>query len=150
MQRFVPGLICLIAGSVLLFLSAPLTVQAQPGDAEFAPNAPEHLLDGTSFNYFYQNGSGLRIAFYDGMVQYEWIAGPRTGNRAADLAYRSRQMAEDLYLVSWHEPSKPDYVTLVVNLNNNVIYSSSILRYGTDDELVVYQGGIIEHVQRTN
>ena len=141
MLRFIPAIICLITGS--LFLAAPTAVKAQPGGTEMDPHGPEHLLDGTGFNYFYQNGSGLQIMFYDGMVRYEWIAGPRTGNRAEDLSYQSRRIAEDLYLVSWHEANKPDYVTLVVNLNNNVIYSSSILRYGTENELTVFQGGIL-------
>lgn len=146
MRRFVSKFICVIAGTMLL--AAPVAVPAQSAGMSMDPNAPEHLLDGTGFNYFYQNGSGLQIAFYEGMVQYEWIAGPRKGNRAADIPYDSRRLAGDLYLVSWHEANKPDYITLVINLENNVIYSSSILRYGSENELVVFQGGIIEHVQQ--
>ena len=148
MRHVIYGLICTLACGALLIAPAPATGQSAPAVPE--PGSPEHLLDGIGFNYFYQNGSGIQIAFYNGMVQYEWIAGPRTGNRGEDIPYDSRQLGDDLFLVSWHEPEKPDYLSLVINLENNVIYSSAILRYGTENELVVFQGGIIEHVTRTD
>ena len=36
---------------------------------ELKYSAAEHLLDGTSFEYFYQTGGGLKIAFADGKLQ---------------------------------------------------------------------------------
>jgi len=109
---------------------------------------PEHLLDGTSLEYFYQNGSGLRIDFYDGKVRYEWIAGPPKGNTGNDIPYRSRKIGDEIYIVNFHEKHKPDFVTLIFNLKQNVMYSSAILRYGTEKEMISFSGGIVEHVKR--
>ncbi len=108
----------------------------------------EHLLDGTSMEYHYQNGSGISIKFYDGMLYYEWITGPRKGNMGKDIPYRSRKIGDKMYIVNFHEKQKPDFVTLIFNLNENVMYSSAILRYGTEKEKVSFSGGIIEHVKQ--
>ena len=107
---------------------------------------PEHLLDGTSMNYFYQNGGGIHIEFYDGMLKYEWTVGPRKGNGNKDLKYSSRKIGDRMYLVSWLEASHPDYTTLVFNFNNNVMYSSGIFRFGTKNQFTRFDGGIIENL----
>ena len=106
----------------------------------------EHLLDGTSMNYFYQNGGGIHLELYDGMLKYEWIAGPRTGHKNQDLKYNSRKVGDKSYLVSWLEASHPDYTTLLFNFNNNVMFSSGIFRFGTKDQFVRFDGGIIENL----
>ena len=107
---------------------------------------PEHLLDGTSMNYYYQNGGGIHIELYDGMLKYEWIVGPRKGNGNKDLPYNSRKIGERLYIVSWLEASHPDYTTLIFNFANNVMYSSGIFRFGTEDQFTRFDGGIIENL----
>ena len=107
----------------------------------------EHLLDGTSMNYYYQNGGGIHIELYDGMLKYEWIVGPRKGNGNKDLPYNSRKIGERLYIVSWLEASHPDYTTLVFNFTNNVMYSSGIFRFGTEDQFTRFDGGIIENLE---
>ena len=106
----------------------------------------EHLLDGTSMNYYYQNGGGIHIELYDGMLKYEWIVGPRKGNGNKDLSYNSRKIGERLYIVSWLEASHPDYTTLIFNFTNNVMYSSGIFRFGTEDQFTRFDGGIIENL----
>jgi len=111
-------------------------------------DTPEHLLDGTQLEYFYQNGWGIKMAFYDGKLKYEWISGPRKGNHAKDIPYRSRKIGDDMFIVNFRDTSGPDFVTLVINLRENVMCSSVILRYGTDKERIFFHGGIIEHVQR--
>ncbi len=106
----------------------------------------EHLLDGTSMNYYYQNGGGIHLELYDGMLKYEWIVGPRTGHKNRDLPYKSRKIGERLYMVSWLEESHPDYTTLVFNFTNNVMYSSGIFRFGSKDQFIRFDGGIIENL----
>ena len=105
---------------------------------------PEQLLNGTSMNYYYQNGGGIHIEFYDGMLKYEWIVGPRKGHGNKDLPYSSRKIGDKMYIVSWLEVSHPDYTTLIFNFNNNVMYSSGIFRFGTKDQFTRFDGGIIE------
>lgn len=39
-------------------------------------NNDEHLLDGTSMDYYYQNGSAVHAEFINGQFHYKWIAGP--------------------------------------------------------------------------
>lgn len=109
---------------------------------------PEHLLDGVSFNFFYQTGAGISIQFDNGLVSYEWISGPAAGNTGRDIPYRSRKIGDDMYLINFHEEAKPDFVTLIFNLKQNVMYSSAILRYGTEGRRISFSGGIIEHVER--
>ncbi len=106
----------------------------------------EHLLDGTSMHYYYTNGGGIAIEFYDGMLKYEWIAGPRKGHGNQDLKYLSRKIGDKMYLVSWLEESHPDYTTLIFNFNNNVMYSTGIFRFGTKDQFIRFDGGIIENL----
>jgi len=107
---------------------------------------PEHLLDGTSMKYYYQNGGGIHIELYNGKLKYEWITGPRKGHKNQDLKYRSRKIGDKLYMVSWLEESHPDYTTLIFNFNNNVMYSSGIFRFGTKNQFIRFNGGIIENL----
>jgi len=124
------------------------TVFAQvPEHSEQYANA-EHVLDGTSFQYFYEDGGGLEIAFYDGMVRYVWIVGPRKGNSAKDILYQSRRIGDNFYLVNWQEQDKPDFVSLIINLRDRVMYSSAILRYTTEQELVHFKKATIREVRR--
>lgn len=108
----------------------------------------DHLLDATSFEYYYEDGSGLSIAFGEGMLQFEWIVGPRKGNQAKDIPYQSRLIGDELYMVNWHEPRKPDFVSLIINLKQNVLYSSAILRYGTSMEMIHFKEATIKRVKR--
>jgi hypothetical protein len=65
-----------------------------------------------------------------------------------DIPYRSRKIGDEMYIVNFHEKQKPDFVTLIFNLKQNVMRSSAIPRYGTDKEKISFSGGIIEHVKR--
>lgn len=105
------------------------------------------LLDGTKVTYVYQSGMGLDVEFYDGMLKYEWISGPRKGKGNKDLPYRSRKIGEQMYVINWLEESHPDFVTLIFNFENNVMYSSGLLRFGSDKQRVVFDGGIIQDLK---
>jgi hypothetical protein len=137
--------LALVAFLVVSFSSAG-SAQVPEHSEQYATAA--HLLDETSFKYFYEDGSGLEIAFYGGMVRYEWIVGPRKGNSAMDILYQSRQIGDDLYLVNFQEQGKGDFVSLVINLEDEVIYSSAILRYRTEQEMVHFKEAIIKDISR--
>jgi len=109
---------------------------------------PEHLLDGTSMDYYYQNGSGISVKFYDGKMQFKWITGPAKGNMGKDLPYRSRKIGDEMYIVNFQQTQKNNFITLVFNFKQNVMCASNLLGYGTDKEKIGFQGGIIEHVKR--
>lgn len=107
----------------------------------------EHLLDGTSMNYFYQTGWGIHLELYDGKLKYKWIKGPRKGNGNKDLAYSSRKIGDKMYVINWLEESHPDFMTLIFNFENNVMYSSGILHFATETQSIVFDGGIIEDLK---
>ena len=109
----------------------------------------EHLLDGMNFQYFYDAGGGLKIAFAEGKLQYEWISGPRKGTHAENIPYQSRKIGDEVYLINWHQPDKPDFVSLVIDLKEKRLYSSAILRYGTGNEMIHFKEAAIKNIKKT-
>lgn len=147
MKKSIIVIASIICSSLPLFAAENQTDNSLAQVKEAANEKPvEHLIDGTSMNYFYQNGGGIHIAFYDGMLKYEWIVGPRKGHKNQDLAYMSRKIGHKTYMVSWLEASHPDYTTLIFNFDNNVMYSSGIFRFATKNQFVRFDGGIIENL----
>lgn len=107
-------------------------------------NEDGHHLDGVSLTYYYQSGWGVSMAFTDGTLSYEWVAGPPTGAANADVPYRSRKVGPRAYLVSFHEPENANYVTLLLNFDQNVMAGTALLGYGGEEATVHFQGGVIE------
>jgi len=106
----------------------------------------EHLLDGTSMNYYYQNGTAVHIEFFDGQVKFKWIAGPWKDSEGQEK-YRSRKIGDKIYLVNWLEGSNSTFVTLIFNFNQNVMCCSALLFPQTDHEQILFDGGIIEQLK---
>ena len=67
---------------------------------------PMHLLDGTSVEYYYQNGGGIQLELYDGMLRYEWIAGPRKvmGTRICPTGH-GRSVTGFMSSAGWSHPT---------------------------------------------
>lgn len=105
----------------------------------------EHLLDGTSMNYYYQNGSAVHVDFKDGQFFFKWIAGPNK-DAEGNAKYRSRKIGDKMYLVNFHETSNSTFVTIVFNFNQNVISTSAIIAPNSDQESIIFEGGIIENL----
>lgn len=105
----------------------------------------EHLLDGTSMDYYYQNGSGVHAEFIDGQFKYKWIAGPNAGSEGSE-DYRSRKIGPKMYMVSFMVVANKSFVTIVFNFNQNVISTSALIAPGTDQETILFDAGIIEHL----
>lgn len=105
----------------------------------------EHLLDGSSMDYYYQNGSAVHAEFGESQFKFKWILGPNEGT-SETCNYRSRKIGDKLYLVNFkYEPSSA-FVTIVFNFNQNVFSTSALLGAGTDNELVLFEAGIIEQL----
>lgn len=109
-------------------------------------NEDQHLLDGTSMNYYYQNGSAVHVEFLNGQFNYKWIAGPNEGADGS-VNYRSRKIGDKMYLVNFHESPSSTFVTIVFNFNQNVISTSAIIAPKSDRESIIFEGGIIENLQ---
>jgi len=106
----------------------------------------EHLLDGTSMNYYYQNGSAVHVDFLDGQLKYKWLAGPLKDAEGQEI-YRSRKISDKIHIVNFQVKTNSTFVTLVFNFNQNVMYSSVLFSPGTDQEAIFFEGGIIEHLK---
>ena len=113
-----------------------------------AQEASPQLLDGTELEYTYTDGGAVVLSFYDGKLKYRWTAGQFAGTEVAALVYKSRRIGDELYLVSWHDVDNLNFVTLVINLQQNVLHSSAVVGYGTDREVTLFDGAIIERVNR--
>ena len=108
-------------------------------------NQDEHLLDGTSMDYYYQNGSAVHAEFLDGQFKFKWIAGPNTDAEGME-EYRSRKIGDKMYMVNFMVKSNSSFATIVFNFNQNVMYTSALIAPGTDQELVLFDAGIIERL----
>lgn len=123
---------------VLLLFCSSLSVFSQHQRAE-------HLLDGTTMDYYYQNGSAVHAKFTDGKFQFEWFLGPNAGATGV-CDYKSRKIGDGFYLVGFsYEPSRA-YVTITFNFNENVFSTSGWIGAGTDEELFLFEAGIIENL----
>lgn len=125
-----------------LFLYAFLALMIQ---SYAQVNENEHLLDGTTMDYFYQNGTAVHVEFLEGQFKYKWIAGPNKDAEGQE-EYLSRKISDKMYLVNFMNEPSSTFVTLVFNFNQNVMYSSALIAPGTDREQILFDGGIIEHL----
>jgi hypothetical protein len=110
----------------------------------------EHLLDGYSLNFQYQDGKAIHMEFNNGKAKYEWVAGPGKGNGNEDISYRSTKIDQNIYVVNWHETDKKDYLTIVFDFNRMVVHSSVIVGYENKPERTlktVFLSGIIDHLK---
>lgn len=105
----------------------------------------EHLLDGTSMNYYYQDGSGVKVKFSKGNFHFKWILGPFKGAESTE-EYKSRKLGDKIYVVNFFMENKT-FVTLIFNFNANVMCASVLFTPGTEQEMVLFDGGIIEHLK---
>lgn len=128
-------------------MGAALAVGDPPS---LAQESEAQLLDGTELEYTYTDGGGVVLTFYDGLLKYRWIAGPFAGAMGEGLVYRARAIADDIYLVNWHDTAGSSFVTLVIDLQSRALYSSAILGYGTDQKLTLFDEAVIERGQIGN
>lgn len=108
---------------------------------------PEHLLDGRSFNYQYQNQTAVHIEFKEGMVVYKWIKGPNAANPIRTFLYLSRRIDDGIYSVQWHEKELNNFITLIFNFNVKTVASSAIIKYGLESQFTTFNCGFISQLE---
>lgn len=118
-----------------------------------APNSNgmdgRNLLDGTRINWTYNSsGASMALSFQNGLAEYIWTAGSRQGRSAKDIPYNSRKIGEDMYLINWVQPEKPDFITLIFDFENDAAYSSGLIGYGTERQRNLFLDGTIDSVKR--
>ncbi len=126
------------ASLLVIFLACTLYSIAQE-------NKDEHLLDGTTMEYYYQNGTAVHVEMANGMFSFKWIAGPNEGAEGS-APYRSRKVSDKMYLVNFLESQSSTFETIVFNYNQNVISTSAIIAPQSDRETLIFEGGIIQNL----
>lgn len=128
---------------------AQQVVQASTITADDIKAENKHILDGTTIDWTYRvSGSGMILSFENGLAEYEWVRGSRKGRRADNIAYQSRKIGDDMYLINWVQPEKPDFITLIFDFKNNVAFSSGLIGYGTERQKNLFMDGFVHSVER--
>lgn len=125
-----------------LFATLLVCLVLLPGASALAGGRQQ--LDGTTLSFTYTSGRGVDMQIDSGLMSYQWHSGPRKGKGNSELPYQSRKIGHKRYLFSWLEASNPDHITLVLDFETGVVYSSGIARFGTDKQFLVFSGGLID------
>ncbi|WP_299155104.1 hypothetical protein [uncultured Tateyamaria sp.] len=124
-------------------------VSLSTGTASAQSEAEEHVLDGATIDWSYDaNGARMLLTFENGLARYEWIEGRRAGNKAQDIPYRSREMSDGLFVVSWDQADRPDFITLIFDFNKSVMASTGLIGYGTDNQRNLFQNGTVHSLDQ--
>ena len=97
-------------------------------------------------DYYYENGSGVHVDFANGQFNWKWIAGPDKDSTGHEK-YLSRKIGDKTYIINFKNSATSDFVTIVFNFNENVIYTSAFFNPKTNQEQIFIEGGIIEHLR---
>ena len=96
------------------------------------------MLNGESITYTYDDLGTVRVDFQDGLVGFEWIAGPFTGMKRTSIPYMSKLVAPGLWFVNWYEKNDASLVTILINLSDQKVHSSALLNATKDDEAILF------------
>jgi phenolic acid decarboxylase len=84
-------------------------------------------LDGKTIAYEYSGGRNYEIRFEDGQVTYHRTNGDNAREWRSLVPYNAREVGTGEYYVGWNEADRKNYVTLLLHLNQNKLYSSALL-----------------------
>ncbi len=131
------------------FLATFLVLQTAAVAAWAQAGTGSHILDGTEVNWIYNNSDAqMIVSFADGLAEYEWIGGAPMGNSDSEIPYSSREISPNIFLMSWIQAERPDYITMVFNFNDMTIATTGVTGAGSDNERVMFHDGIINSVDR--
>lgn len=128
--------------SAILLLLTSATVWGQAGTGD-------HSLDGISIDWTYNNSEARMVVSYAaGLGEYEWIAGARKGNSDSEIPYSAREISPNIFLMSWIQAARPDFITMIFDLNAMTVATTGLIGYGTDNERLLFLDGVINSVTR--
>lgn len=102
-----------------------------------------HLLDSTSMDIYYENGFSAHIEFNDGHITWQLISGNGSQDATGQESYKSKKIADKIYVVSFLDTSRHSFVTFVFNFNKDILLASAIR---TKDEANFLDSATIEHL----
>lgn len=84
-------------------------------------------LNGVSITYDYTNGRSYGVRFEEAGASYQFLSGSKPDKWWGPFPYQAFEIEKDVFMAAWFEEGYGDYVTLLINFNNNLIYGSAIL-----------------------
>mgnify|MGYP000040919071 CR=1 FL=1 len=102
---------------------------------------PENL-EGLEMHYTYSGGNEYAVKFEKDGMSYQFKTGGKPNKWWGKFPYNCMKTENNEYFVSWFEKGYGDYVTLLVNYDQNILYGSAIIR----GEIVHFQKAKIEQV----
>ena len=104
---------------------------------------PDRLI-GVEIRYTYSGGNEYAVKFEDDGLRYQYRSGRTPEVWFGPFEYNYMTTESNEHLVSWHEPKKGDYVTLLINFEKNLLYGSAII----GKKKVHFQTGEIHEVKK--
>lgn len=105
---------------------------------------PTQNLNGTDITYDYTSGRSYNVKFEEQGISYRYLTGSKPKTWWGPFPYQAIQVENNIYFASWFEKRYGDYVTLLINFNNSLLYGSAIL----SGEEVHFHGAKIVKVNR--
>ena len=93
-------------------------------------NMPNNL-EGVIIHYTYSEGNAYALKFEKEGVKYQFKSGSKPEKWWGKFSYNHLITDKGEHLVSWHEPEYGDYVTLLIDFDNRILYGSAILKAKT-------------------
>ena len=128
--------------TLVLLVLAAIVSPTRLSAGELAPLTRE--LDGTQITYEYTSSRSYNVKFDEQGVSYRYLTGSKPKTWWGPFPYQAFRVEDGVYFASWFEPGYGDYVTLLIDFNNRVLYGSAILR----GEEVHFHGAKIVEIDR--
>ena len=102
------------------------------------------ILDGVTIEYTSANGSRNVVEFLGATASY-WSTNEanRVSNRNDNIPYRVMEIRPGLIHATLHEKSIGDLLFLVVDLENELVHSTSLAGFPSDDRQLQFEDGTI-------
>lgn len=122
---------------ILICLTLPLISTADELVAE------TQSLDGINITYEYTSGRSYHVKFEKQGMSYRYLTGSKPEKWWGPFPYTAFEVQTNLFMASWFEEGYGDYVTLLINFDNKLLYGSAII----GGEEVHFHGAKIVKVQ---
>lgn len=99
-------------------------------------------LEALEIQYTYSSGRAYQLRFYDDRVSFTQL---EAGNiPTLTVPYRAKKIGNDMFLVHWLVPGRIGHVSLILDLDNNLIHASALM----PGQMELFDGGPIFAVKR--
>lgn len=85
-------------------------------------------LNGTDITYTYSGGWSFNTRYEEKGVSYRFLNGPAAGKWLGPFSYQAFHVSEHVFLTSWYDSGREDYITHLINFNTKMLYGSVFLQ----------------------